>query len=95
MLRIRTVAPLEGFKLKLGLTDGSERIVDVSALVQGPVFEPIRASREMFCAVAVDPVLGTVVWPNGADIDPDVLILGRIPAAQEVDSPASDYPGRA
>ena len=27
----------------------------------------------MFDQVSVDANLGTVVWPNGADIDPDVL----------------------
>ena len=26
-----------------------------------------------FAQVGVDPELGTVVWPNGFDLDPDVL----------------------
>jgi hypothetical protein len=26
-----------------------------------------------FAQVRVDPELGTIVWSNGADIDPDVL----------------------
>lgn len=27
----------------------------------------------MFRGVTVDPEAGTLVWPNGADLDPDVL----------------------
>jgi hypothetical protein len=50
------------------------------------VFDPVRSDREFFKSVAVDPVLGTVVWPNGADIDPDVLLLNRKPASEEIDA---------
>jgi hypothetical protein len=38
----------------------------------GPVFEPLR-DEAFFAQVAVDPELGTVVWPNGADLAPDAL----------------------
>jgi hypothetical protein len=44
------------------------------------VFEPVRTDPRFFRSVQVDPELGTIVWPNGADIDPDVLVLGRTPA---------------
>ena len=36
------------------------------------VFEPLREPA-YFAQVCVDRELGTVVWPNGADLDPDVL----------------------
>ena len=80
MLRIRSVTPLEGRRVRLVLTDGSERTVDLAPLLNGPVFDEIARDRRAFEAISVDPSLGTVVWPNGADLDPDVLILGRAPA---------------
>jgi hypothetical protein len=73
MVRVKTVSPLEGFTLLVGFTDGSERVIDVDRYLHGPVFEPIRQDRTMYEAVRVDSELGTVVWPNGADIDSDVL----------------------
>jgi hypothetical protein len=70
--RIRTVEPLEGFVLRLGFDDGTVREIDLEAELWGPVFEPLR-DPQLFRQVRIDEELGTIVWPNGADMDPDVL----------------------
>jgi hypothetical protein len=70
--RIQSVEPLEGFVLRLGFDDGSVRKIDLEAELWGPVFEPLR-DPQLFREVRVDEELGTIVWPNGADMDPDVL----------------------
>lgn len=80
MLRIRTVRPLAGHALELGLSNGTTRTIDVAPLLRGPMLERVRDDPELFRAVRVDEALGTVVWPNGADLDPDVLALGLEPA---------------
>jgi hypothetical protein len=80
MVRVSSVRPLDGFNLHVGFTDGSARDIDVERYLRGPIFEPIRGDRALFEAVSVDPELGVVVWPNGADIDPDVLYGAREPA---------------
>ena len=36
------------------------------------MFEPLR-DADYFARVSVDEELGTVVWPNGAELAPDVL----------------------
>ena len=71
--RITSVEPLEGFVLRLGFDDGTVRDVDLEAKLWGPVFEPLRDNPQLFREVRVDEELGTIVWPNGADLDPDVL----------------------
>jgi hypothetical protein len=70
--RIVTVEPLEGYVLQLRFSDGSTRDVDLTDELWGPMFEPLRDPC-LFRRVTVDTELGTVVWPNGADVDPDVL----------------------
>jgi uncharacterized protein DUF2442 len=77
LLRIRDAKVLEGFKLRLTLTDGSVIERDVSGLLVGPIFEPIQADPAVFARVRVEG--GTTVWPNGADLCPDVLIWGGAP----------------
>ena len=79
-VRIEQVEPLEGYRVRLRFTDGTTKETDLEIYLQGPIFEPIRKDQEYFRALHVDSELGTVVWPNGADIDPDVLYLGLQPA---------------
>lgn len=88
LVRVRAVEPLERFRVRLGFTDGTTREVDLEPYVRGPMFEPIRNDPEVFRAVKVDPRLGTIVWDNGADIDPDVLYKGLTPAWMEAEKAA-------
>ena len=89
VVRIRGVETLGGFRVRLSLTDGSTREVDLGPYLNGPIFEPVRNDPVFFRSVRVDEELGTIVWPNGADIDPDVLVLGRVPASFETASRGS------
>lgn len=67
------VHPLDGFRLQVRFEDGAAGIVDVAELVEfHGVFAPL-ADKAFFDRVRVEADLGTVVWPNGADLDPDVL----------------------
>jgi hypothetical protein len=67
------VRVLDGYDLHLRFEDGVEGRVDVAGLVAFTgVFAPLR-ERGYFLKVRVNPDLGTICWPNGADLDPDVL----------------------
>jgi hypothetical protein len=79
--RIVSVESLDDFVLRLSFDDGTEREVDLERDLWGPMFEPLRADPELFRQVRVDEELGTIVWPNGADMDPDVLHGDFEPAA--------------
>ena len=88
-VRIRDVVPLDGFRLRLMLTDGRAIERDVSSLLVGPIFDSIRSDRKLFCQVRAEA--GTVIWPNGADLCPDVLIWGGPPPSEA----SSDKPESA
>jgi hypothetical protein len=61
------------YRLQLRFSDGVEGVIDVAKLVPfDGVFEPLR-DQGYFAQVKVHPELMTVCWPNGADLDPDVL----------------------
>lgn len=72
---ITTAEHLGGHRLRLTFADGLVGDVDLADRLKaprGPMFEPLR-DVEYFARVSVDPELGTVVWPNGADLAPEVL----------------------
>lgn len=84
-VRVHAVVPLTGFVVLVTFTDGTSREMDLERYLHGPIFEPIR-SPESFRQITVDPVAGTIAWPNGADIDPDVLYHDLTPAWQQPDA---------
>lgn len=67
-----SVEVLDHYRLLFGFSDGSSREVDLSTQLHGPVFEPLK-DPGFFERVRVDESTGTIVWPNGADLDPLVL----------------------
>ena len=87
LLRIREVIPGEGFRLRLTLTDGSIVERDITDLLMGPMFETLRKDSVAFRQVKVES--GTVVWPNVADLCPDVLIWGEPPPKSSAVPPKS------
>lgn len=83
MIRVRAVQVLQGYEVQVEFSDGTTRTIDMEPFFRGPVFEPLRSDPELFRSVTVDHELGTLVWPNGADVDPDVLRGARNPAWKE------------
>jgi hypothetical protein len=71
------VLPLDDYRLRVTFDDHTVREIDVESLLIGPLFEAVR-DPEVFRQVAV--VDGAITWPNGADLDTNMLYYG-LPAA--------------
>ena len=82
LVRVKNARHVRDYVVEFTFTDGSVRQIDLDRYLWGPVFERVR-DREYFRKFRVSREGGTIAWPNGADIDPDVLFLGLTPAAWE------------
>jgi hypothetical protein len=86
---ITGVEVLHDHFVRLRFADGAEKTVDLDPYLHGTVFAQIRGDQAVFAEVKVDPESGTIVWPNGADLAPDVLYEGRRSARMESEARAS------
>jgi hypothetical protein len=78
LIRVQSAEPLDTPRMRIVFTNGEAREIDLTPYIAtGPIFEPVRTDPAFFQAVVVDG--GTLTWPNGADIDPDVLYHGGTP----------------
>jgi hypothetical protein len=65
--------PLGDHRMLVRFEDGTEGSVDVSQLAKFTgVFAPLQDPAYL-AQVRIDPELGAVCWPNGADLDSRVL----------------------
>lgn len=81
---IVSASTLGGYRLNIRFEDGVEGVVDIGPLISfRGVFAPLQ-DPAYFAQVHVDPELGSVSWPNGADLDPDVLYGCIVPNSDEL-----------
>ncbi len=67
------VKALGGHKVYLKYEDGVEGELDLAGLIKFEgVFEELKET-EQFAKLYLNRELGTICWPGGADLDPDVL----------------------
>ena len=67
------VAVLPAYQLKIRFEDGVSGEINVGLMTGfAGVFAPL-CEEAFFSQVVVNHELGTIQWPNGADLDPDVL----------------------
>ena len=78
VVTVTSVEVLHEHVVRLGFSDGCVGDVDLGPELWGPVFEAVAGDYELFRRVRVD--LGTIVWPNGADLAPEVLHSHAVPA---------------
>ena len=69
--RVASVEYLGGRVLRLVFTDDVVRELDFDSVLPG--FLAAVDDDEVFPSASVDPVAGTLSWPVGVDLDPDVL----------------------
>lgn len=77
---VSDVRVLTRYVLEMTFSNGQTRVLDVEPFLWGLAFEPLLASYPTFCLVRADPEAGTIVWPNGADLAPEMLFERSKPA---------------
>ena len=91
--RVRAVRHVRDYELEITFSDGTVAKLDFRQRVvgRGGVFAPLE-DVDFVKQVCVDQEAGTLVWPNGVDLCPDVLhhrATGRaIPWTQDRDHAA-------
>lgn len=85
--QLQKAEPAGGANVSLLYADGFSAVLDLSPALYGPVFEPLK-DPAFFSQLQLGS--NTIRWPNGADIDPDVLRLwaesGKVLSLEETDA---------
>jgi len=73
IIDIVEVQPLENYHLRIRFDNGVEGVINMADFVPfDGMFAPFK-DDSFFRQVRVNKEIGTIVWPNDADLDPGVL----------------------
>ena len=70
--RVRSFEIEGPYLLRVQFDDDTQQSIDFSPILRGELYGPLR-DVALFNQVRVDPEVHTLVWPNGADFDPETL----------------------
>ncbi len=88
---IKQVLPLKNFHLHVTFKNGEAKVFNARPYLSGPIFAALHDPR-YFEQVKVDPISGSIFWPNGADFCPDFvhsLPETKLQIAPELDAVAA------
>ncbi len=85
LIRVRRVEVVDGLAVRIEFEDSTVKLLDLEPLMHGPIFDELVHDSALFNQITVEH--GTITWPNGADIDPDVLYYGLTSASVEEADP--------
>lgn len=88
--RVVAVEPLGDLRLRVRFSDQLVRELDFEGVLTGGVLEPLN-DPALFARAGVDATTGTVTWPNGVDLDPDVLHGDQEPAEGKAPTVLAEY----
>jgi hypothetical protein len=70
--RVTSFDLLAPYTLRVSFDDDTQKTIDFEDVLAGDLYRPLR-DPALFNLVRIDPEVHTLVWPNGADFDPETL----------------------
>lgn len=70
--RVTSFELLAPYTLRISFDDDTQQTIDFEGVLAGDLYRPLR-NPAVFNQVRIDPEVHTLVWPNGADFDPETL----------------------
>ncbi|GIK42039.1 MAG: hypothetical protein BroJett011_58720 [Chloroflexota bacterium] len=70
--RVQSFEIVAPYTLKIYFDDDTTQTINFQLILAGELYKPLR-DLALFNQVRLDPEVQTLVWPNGADFDPETL----------------------
>ena len=70
--RIKSFEIIGPYTLRIEFNDSTYKIINFESILEGELYGPLK-ELAFFNKVKLDLEIKTLVWPNGADFDPETL----------------------
>ncbi|MCL0078638.1 DUF2442 domain-containing protein [Dehalococcoidia bacterium] len=89
-LHVTDAKYIEDYRVEISFNDGRNGVADLSDALKGSVFGPLR-EKSVFSRLKLDKELGTIVWPNGADLAPEYIYFQAFKGEPELQTQFKEW----